>query len=288
MQDMTTNVPSEPSPAQRPADDSAQSCGFVLELSPDWLIMRASENAHGFLGEYPARLIGEPLSSFTLAQPLHDLRNSLSRQRSSNGIARAYRTRLTTEPRHFDIAFQQVDGRLLLEGLPSGTDGFGDSLGAVSRLVDGMVGDTRSALLDNAARRMRALTGFDRVTIMLTGEDGRTVESSRSKFASPAVLQTMPALVADATAQAVGVYPANRSDSAIGRTLLRGLSDEERAEVEANGVRSALTVPLARQGHQMGWVRCESRTPRTPSLELHAAAELFAQIVAIELERIGD
>ena len=87
---------------------STRSCGFVLELSPDWLILRASENAHGFLGEYPARLIGEPLASFTLAQPLHDLRNSLSRQRSSNGIARAYRTRLTAEPRHFDIAFQQV------------------------------------------------------------------------------------------------------------------------------------------------------------------------------------
>ena len=34
----------------------------------------------------------------------------------------------------------------------------------------------------------------------------------------------------------------------------------------------------------MGRVRCESQTARTPSLELHAAAELFAQMVAIELE----
>ena len=56
-------------------DVQIQPCGFLLELSPDWLVVRASENAHAFLGEYHSRLIGEPLASFTLAQPLHDLRN---------------------------------------------------------------------------------------------------------------------------------------------------------------------------------------------------------------------
>ena len=53
----------------------------------DWLILRASENVHRFLGEYHSRLIGEPLSAFTMAQPLHDLRNALARQRSATGIA---------------------------------------------------------------------------------------------------------------------------------------------------------------------------------------------------------
>lgn len=287
MQDMTI-VSSQPVPAQQPRSEATQSAAFMLELSPDWLILRASENAHGFLGEYPARLIGEPLSSFTLAQPLHDLRNSLSRQRSSNGIARAYRTRLTVEPRHFDIAFQQIDGRLLLEGVPSGSDGFGDSLGAVSRLIDGLVGDTRAALLDGAARRLRALTGFDRVTIMLDGADGDCFESARSQFASPASRHVMPAIVADAAAQSVGVYPAARADSTIDRALLRGLSGAEHDELQANGVRSALSVPLARQGRVLGFVRCESGTARPPSLELHAAAELFAQMVAIELDRLPD
>lgn len=287
MSDMVSIAPTEPPPSQR-AEDSAQSCSFMLELSPDWLVLRASENAHGFLGEYPARLIGEPLSSFTLAQPLHDLRNSLSRQRSSNGIARAYRTRLTTEARYFDIAFQQVNGRLLLEGLPSSNDGFGDSLGAVSRLIDGLAGDTRSALLENAARRLRALTGFDRVTATLSDSDGRQFESSRSTFASPASRDVMPAIVADAAAEPVGLYPAAKSESAVAGSLLRGLSGAERDELNRNGVRSVLCVPLARQGRELGHVRCESQAARTPSLELHAATELFAQMVAIEMERLPD
>ena len=33
-----------------------------------------------------------------------------------------------------------------------------------------------------------------------------------------------------------------------------------------------------------GEFRCDSRTPREPSLELHAAAELFAQLFAMRLE----
>lgn len=286
MQDMINLAASEPLSPQQ-ASDTAQACSFLLELSPDWLIQRASENAHGFLGEYPARLIGEPLSNFTLAQPLHDLRNSLSRQRSSNGIARAYRTRLTSEPRFFDIAFQQVDGRLLLEGLPCINDGFGDSLGAVSRLIDGLAGDTRATLLGNAARRLRALTGFDRVTVTLTGERGRQFESSRSQFRSPASEHVMPAIVADASAQPVGLYPTGKADG-VAQALLRGLTGTERDELQGNDVRSVLSVPLVRQGGELGHVRCESQTVRAPSLELHAAAELFAQMVAVELERLPD
>lgn len=289
MQRMASIVTSSPSTTSSSAGARTQSCGFLLELSPDWLILRASENAHAYLGEYPARLIGEPLSSFTLAQPLHDLRNSLARQRSSNGIARAYRTRLTHEPRHFDIAFQQLDDGMLLEFLPSGTGGFGDALGAVSRLIDGMTGDTPSRLCDNAARRMRALTGFDRVTLTVErGDEEHRSESARSPFDAPAGKAVLPAMLADAEAAPVGIFPSSASDGAVAGALLRGLTAAEENELRSNGVRSALCVPIARHRRTLGYFRCESRSPWTPSLELHAAAELFAQMVGIELERLAD
>src|SRR5688500_14335765 len=99
----STSTPSSTGCLARMDEIQAQSCGFLLELSPDWLILRASQNVRPFLGEYHQTLIGEPLADFTLAQPLHDLRNTLSRQRSAIGIARAYRVRLIDEPRHFDI-----------------------------------------------------------------------------------------------------------------------------------------------------------------------------------------
>lgn len=256
-----------------------QAAGFLLELSPDWLILRASENAHGFLSEYHQRLVGEPLSAFTLAQPLHDLRNSLARQRGSSGIARAYRVRLFEEPRYFDIAFQTTEDSIIFEGLPSADEGLGDCLGSVSRLIEGLGhGDQRTAL-DGAARRMRALTGFDRAVLTL-GQD--RVESSRSKFPDFSVTGDVPAIVADSSSRPVGMFP-RREQAPIDQALLRSPTLQQLEELRSVGVRSVLRVPILRRGEEIGYFQCDNRTARTPSFELHAAAELFAQIFGMLL-----
>jgi light-regulated signal transduction histidine kinase (bacteriophytochrome) len=261
------------------SDAQVQPSGFLLELSPDWLILRASENAHSFLGEYHQRLIGEPLSQFTLAQPLHDLRNSLSRQRSSNGIARAYRVRLIDEPRYFDIAFQSLDDTILLEGLESADDGFGDCFGSVSRLIEGLGGTDRKSNLDGAARRMRALTGYDRVALVLGDE---RVESSRSKLPPLSVSGALPAIVAQSSDDPVGLFP-RKDGEPIDKALLRSPTLQQLEELRAAGVTSTLCVPVVRDGEKLGCFQCDNRAARRPSLEIHAAAELFAQIFGMLL-----
>ena len=256
-----------------------QSAGFLLELSPDWLILRASENAHGFLGEYHQRLIGEPLANFTLAQPLHDLRNSLSRQRGSSGIARAYRVRLIDEPRYFDIAFQATESVILLEGLPSADDGFGEWLGSVSRLIDGLKTDDRKSMMDGAARRMRALTGFDRATLVI---GDAKVESSRSKMPELSVAGELPAIVADSSEERIQLFPRN-GDGGIDSALLRSPTAAQLEVLRASGIASTLCVPVVRDGEKMGYFECDNRTARAPSFEQHAAAELFAQMFGMLL-----
>ncbi len=254
-----------------------QPAGFLLELSPDWLIFRASENTHGFLGEYHQRLVGEPLGSFMLAQSLHDLRNSLSRQRSGNGIARAYRVRLIDEPRHFDVAFQVLEGSILLEGMPSSDSGFGEWLGAVSRLIEGLKGD-RKALTRDAARRMRALTGFDHVTLKL-GEEA--IESSRGKQSAPSISGELPPIVVDSSSQAVHLFP--RSGDGIENALLRSATEKQLRELQSAGIQSALRTPVVRDGETLGHFQCHHRTAQPPSFEQHAAAELFAQMFGMLL-----
>ncbi len=263
--------------ASTPSSSCIQPAGFLLELSPDWLILRASENAHRFIGEYHQRLIGEPLAAFTLAQPLHDLRNSLARQRGSSGIARAYRVRLIDDPRYFDIAFQSLGDSILLEGLPSPDEGFGDCLGSVSRLIDGLAGNERKAMLDGAARRMRALTGYDRVVLTL-GE--ARVESSRSAMAELSVSGVLPAIVAETSAEPVGMFP-RKDETPVEHALLRSPTPEQHEALHAAGIHSALRVPILRDGEEIGAFQCDNRMPRPPSFELHAAAELFAQIFAL-------
>jgi light-regulated signal transduction histidine kinase (bacteriophytochrome) len=288
--DMTSAHIEDPLPGEaaagidRQAEDiHVQGGGFLLELTADWLILRASENIHAFLGKYPATLIGAPLAGFTRAQPLHDLRNSLSRQRSHTGIARAYRIPLADGARPHDMAFQLVEGRILLEAVPSAEGGVGDALGSVSRLIDGLAPSGRQPMLDGAARRMRALTGFDRVALTIAGE---RVESSRSQCEPrPAAdVRALPAIISDTSTKPVALFPRSPEDLAVRSALLRSPPTAQLDAVRNAGIRSMLNIPLVQGGDTIGAFECDNFTVRTTPIELHAAAELFAQVVAMRLD----
>src|SRR3954454_10030488 len=110
---------------QHPSDARIQVGAYVLELSLDWIVLRASENVHRLLGQSHVTLIDEPLGRFVHSQALHDLRNLFSRLSGTTGIARAYRVRLTDDPDLVDIAFQLNEGRVIFEAVPSSEEGFG-------------------------------------------------------------------------------------------------------------------------------------------------------------------
>ncbi len=259
-----------------------QPAGFLIQLSLDWIILRASENVDDFLGESHVTLIEEPFSRFVQAQALHDLRNLFSRLSGSTGIARAYRIRLTDDRPRLDIAFQVSEGRVLLEATPTPERGFGTTIGSVGGLIEGLAGRSGPALLDAAARRMRALTGHDRCTIV---HGDRTAHSSRSAAATAAdSTPDLPAIVTDTTDGSVPIFPRRPNDKSIARALLRSPSADALTQLRERQIGSAMTIPLSFEGRPTGHIRCESRSPRAPNFELHAAAELFAQMLALRLE----
>jgi light-regulated signal transduction histidine kinase (bacteriophytochrome) len=265
---------------------SVQPAGFLLELSLDWIVLRASENVHHLLGESHVTLIEEPLGRFVHSQPLHDLRNLFSRLSGTTGIARAYRVRLTDDPDLFDIAFQVVEGRVLFEAVASSEEGFGAFLGSVGGLIAGLANASGEALLDAGARRMRALTAFDRVTLLV--EDSKAT-SSRSGVpfqagANATLSDDFPALVSDRDASPVPLFPRRDKDAAAMEALLRAPSASQKAELGERGFASTMRIPIMRDGGTIGEFRLAHTTPRHPCFELHAAAELFAQLFAMRLE----
>ena len=266
--------------------DCVQAGAYLIELSLDWIVCRASENLHQLLDESHVTLIDEPLGKFVQSQPLHDLRNLFSRLSGTTGIARAYRVRLTDEPDVVDIAFQQHEDRVVLEVVPSPPDGLGECLGAVGGLAAGLANESGQQLLDAGARRMRALTAFDRVTLLLGGSKStsdRTGVPFRSG-ANASLSDGFPVLVPDSSAVGVPVFPRADDDSAAPKALLRAPSADEKAELVDRGFASALRVPVTLDGERLGEFRLAHTTPRHPSFELHAAAELFAQLFAMRLE----
>lgn len=264
-------------------DARVQPGSYLLELSLDWIVLRASENVHHLLGESHVTLIDEPLGRFVQSQALHDLRNLFSRLSGTTGIGRAYAVRLTDENDLVDVAFQLIDGRVLLEAVPS-AGCFGECFGTVGGLIAGLSSSRGQSLLDGGARRMRALAGYDRVTLQCG--NGRA-ESCRGAFAAPAVLaEDLPAIIADTDAATVGLFPRAPHESSAAGALLASPAPEAVEKLSGQGVRASLRVPFA-VDNISGEFRCESRTPRAPSFELHAAAELFAQLFAMRLEIEG-
>jgi light-regulated signal transduction histidine kinase (bacteriophytochrome) len=268
-------------PARGEEAGGIQSGSFLLELSLDWVVLRASENIQHLLGRSHALLINEPLGRFVHAQALHDLRNLFSRLSGTTGIARAYRVRLTDDPDLHDVAFQLSDGRVLLEALPCADGHYGEAFGTVGGLIAGLSGSSGQALFDGGARRMRALTGYDRVTLLCG--DARA-ESSRGSFPQPASVDTpLPPIVSDCDGQGVGVFPKPGTDTSIAQALLRAPDEPMCRQMRAEGIRATLRVPFDIDGIT-GEFRCDSRVPRRPSFELHAAAELFAQLFVLRLQ----
>jgi light-regulated signal transduction histidine kinase (bacteriophytochrome) len=264
-----------------PAGDASlriQPAGYLLELSLDWIVLRASENIHRLLRESHVTLIDEPLGKFVHSQALHDLRNLFSRLSGTTGVGRAYGVRLTDDHDLVDIAFQLVDGRVLLEAVPSGGS-FGECFGTVGGLISGLANSRGQALLDGGARRMRALTGYDRVTLSC-GE--RRAESSRGAYAGAADPADLPTVITDTQGEAIGLFPREAEETSVHGALLRAPSEDERHKLDAEGIRAILRVPFVADGLACEFC-CESRSPRDPNFELHAAAELFAQMFAMRL-----
>jgi light-regulated signal transduction histidine kinase (bacteriophytochrome) len=276
VQELHAEITAEP---RRDDGPRAQAGVYLLELSLDWIVLRASENIHHLLGESHVTLIDEPLGRFAHSQALHDLRNNFSRLSGTTGVGRAYGIRLTNDPDLVDIAFQLSENRILFEAVPSAGP-FGDKFGTVGGLAAGLANSRGQALLDGAARRMRALTGYDRVTLRC---GDKRAESSRGAFAGPADMSVgLPVIIADTEAEGVALFPRG-DDESIGDALLCSPDRAALDALKAAGTRSSLRVSFGSDGVE-GEFRCECRNPREPSFELHAAAELFAQLFASRLE----
>lgn len=258
---------------------AVQPGAYLLELSLDWIVLRASENIHHLLHESHVTLIDEPLGRFVHAQALHDLRNLFSRLSGTTGIARAYAIRLTDEPDLVDVAFQLGDGRVILEAVPT-AGAFGEWFGSVGGLIAGLAESEGQELLDNGARRMRALTGYDRVTLVC---GDRRAESSRGTFAGPNPMNDLPAIIADTESQPVPLFPRGEEDSSVAEALMCAPGADALDKLHKQAIRASLRIPFDFNG-VTGEFRCDSRTPREPCFEMHAAAELFAQLFGLQLE----
>ncbi|NEU11123.1 GAF domain-containing protein [Methylobacterium sp. BTF04] len=285
---------------------AVQSFGFLVAVSPDWIVVRASENAPRWLGRPVADMLGEPLSDILDGEAIHIIRGHLQTLRGADAIDRIFDTVLQEGGPAFDIALHLSGADIVIEAEPSTSEHLN-----AGNLVRGMVGRLQQTtgfdpFCREAVRQMRALTGFDRVMVYRFDSDESGVviaESVRSNL-DPYLGLHYPAsdipkqaralyernwlrIIADVDGENFAVLPQRDPEGRpldLSMSTLRTVSPIHLEYLRNMGVAASLSVSILRGGKLWGLFACHHSEPRHISLERRTGAELFGQMFSWILE----
>ncbi|GFE83178.1 signal transduction histidine kinase [Steroidobacter agaridevorans] len=285
-----------------------QPFGFLIAVStPDWLVQRVSANVGDWLKVAPADMLGRGLLDFIHVDAIHTLRNQLQIVNVTGTAARLFGIRIDDSPRRFDMAVHTQPGQVVIECELSAAD---SSVNA-SALVRGMMNRVQgmrdpSTLSCNAARELRALTGFDRVMVyrFAPDESGEVIAESTDAGIESFLGLHYPA--SDIPRQARLLYERNwlriipdieavpspiqpTLDSAgkpldLSHSVLRSVSPIHIEYLRNMGVRASMSVSILREGRLWGLFACHHYSPLHVSFERRTAAELFGQMFSLLME----
>ena len=287
--------------------DLIQSFGFLLAMSNDWTIARASQNAAEFLKVSAETLLGTRLDQWISEQAVHDIRNRLAIL-SSTGSERLYGIKLLKGKKaSFDLALHFAGDLLVLEGEPSQPDSRMEAASMVRAMI-ARLNSARNfdAFHRDAARQTRAITGFDRVMIYRFNEGGSgeviadSVNSGVESFlglnypasdipvqARALYLRNPFRIIADVNAAPSPIDPPPSSGVQpldLSLAVTRAVSPVHIEYLTNMGVGSSLSISIIVDGRLWGLIACHHQTPRLPSFVMRTAAELFGQMYSLSLE----
>lgn len=283
-----------------------QAFGFLLSLNDNWIVTRAAENTHQYLGLHPVQIIGQPLNAFLLPALVHDIRGRLQLAGGPGIVERLFGRQLTPDGALFDIAVHQSGREFILEFEPA--DSQAATTPAVLRAMFVRVErqGARKDMFREVVRQVRALTGFERVMIYRFNDDGagEVVAESVRNGLPPFLGLRYPAsdipaqaralyvrntlrLIADVNADPVPVTPVLSPGGEpidLSMSVLRGVSPIHLEYLRNMGVRASLSISILREGKLWGLIACHDGTPRHVNLYTRSTAELFGQMFSYLLE----
>lgn len=283
-----------------------QPFGFLLALSTDWLIRRASANIHEFFGVEAGDLLGTSAIPLFGEHAVHTLRNRLAMLRGPDAVERMFGLTLPNG-RRLDFALHMVGDVLIIEGEDCSDEAATDAGSAIRAMMGRLdaTGDTTSFYREGA-RQVRALTGFDRVMVYRFDRDGSgevVAEAARAGIGSfldlrypssdipqqarKLYIRTPFRIIADVDAKPVPILPRLDETGApidLSLSVLRSVSPIHIEYLRNMGVGASLSISIIVEGQLWGLFACHHYSARRPSFERRSIAELFGQMFALKLE----
>lgn len=285
---------------------AVQPFGFLIAVGADWLVSRVSSNIEQFVGAAPTEALGVPLDRIFLPEAVHKLRNMAAMLRGPDAVERAFAVQLTDDARHYDVAIHFSDRWLVVEAEPS-HPAPSDAASLVRRIMTRVRQvDSLQQFLQEGARQIRAVSGFDRVMVYrfdATGA-GEVVAEARSADVDSFLGLRYPASDIPAQARALylrntfriisdidaGPVPITPQFDTVGAPLdlslsiLRAVSPIHIEYLRNMGVRASMSISIVVEGRLWGLFACHHYQPRLPGLFDRTVAELFGLMFSLMLE----
>lgn len=286
-----------------------QSFGFLLALTADWTVARASANIEEFLGVAVEDAIGLAAVDLLTDDSIHLLRNRMMMLRGPDAVERVFALSLSRRDpdRLFDCAIHFSGSVIVLEAEPHIQNRSMDPGNLIRAFLSRLdATDSMAKFLDEGARQIRALTGFDRVMVYRFGRDGagevvaETVRPGLGKFmglnypasdipaqARALYIRTPFRVIADIEADPVPVLPARNEKGEpidLSLSVMRSVSPIHIEYLHNMGVGASLSVSILVGGRLWGLFACHHYGPNLPSFEQRTLAELSGQMFALKLE----
>jgi light-regulated signal transduction histidine kinase (bacteriophytochrome) len=283
-----------------------QPFGFLLSVNADWVVVRASENTHSHVGLEPGQIVGQPAERCVHAEVLHGIRGRLQLAPAPGVVERLFGQRLTPGGRLFDIALHQSGLETIMEFEPSEKQE-ASALATLRTVFNRLERHVNQRdLCRDAARQVRALTGFNRVMIYRFDEDGSgevVAESAKSGLPSflglrypaadiPAQARTLYErnilrIIVDVDAVPAAIAPALSPEGMpldLSMSVLRSVSPIHLEYLRNMGVRSSMSISILRGGRLWGLIACHHPMPNHVGFQRRSVAELFGQMFSYLLE----
>ena len=210
----------------------------------------------------------------------------------------------------FDVAVHQYNGSAIAEFEPVSA-GLGASplelaRALVTRLRKVSDADT---LLNNAARLMRGLLGYDRVMIYRFDHDGagQVISEAKRSDLEPYIGLHYPAsdiprqarelylkntirIISNSSGERVPIEPALGPGGApldLSFSHLRSVSPIHCEYLRNMGVAASMSVSIIVDGRLWGLIACHHYEPRTLSMVERVAAEMFGEFFSLHLEALN-
>jgi len=289
---------------------SIQPHGAMIVLNEDGVVSFVSENIDTFLGDTNRDYVGAQLADVVGGSVAHDIANAIAKVGPGHVAGVVLKAKLSDGRYAADITAHRYDERTFLEFEPPATaDDTEVALHltqSLVRRVDGV--KDFDTLFKAVARIVRAMLGYDRVMVyrFLHNGAGRVVAEAREPSLNSFLGQHFPVsdipvqarklyvqnwvrIIGDASFSPVPLVPTlseGEQPVDLSHAHLRSVSPIHCEYLRNMGVAASMSISIVVDGELWGLIACHHNTPKTLSIPLRVATELFAQFLSLHVATI--